>query len=305
MIYKNYDELYAILKERGEKEGIKKTFAFAGGDDAHSIEAAIQVLNDKIARPILIGDEEKILGILNDFDFPSNEIEIINVTDGEEACAQMAIDLANAGDVQFIVKGLVNTAAILRVALKRENHFKERSLISVVGLTEMPNYHKLFCATDGALNMYPTLEEKKEILLNAVEFYHNMGVECPKVSVLATLETVNPKMPETVDARALKEMNQNGEITGCLVEGPISIDVSFSKEAAEIKGFESEVAGDPDILVFPNITTANMTMKAMELVAPMRSGGFAFGLKEPIVITSRATSVEGKVRGILQAAVQD
>jgi phosphate butyryltransferase len=156
--------------------------------------------------------------------------------------------------------------------------------------------------TDGGMMMYPDLEQKKKIIENAVGVLHSLGYENPKVGVLAAVETVNPKMPESVDAGKLKEMNQNGEITGCIVEGPISYDLAMNKESAEIKGFVSPVAGDPDILIVPNITAGNILGKCLVYSAGAKMAGFIVGAKVPIVLTSRGSSSEEKYLSLVISA---
>jgi phosphate butyryltransferase len=174
--------------------------------------------------------------------------------------------------------------------------------MSHVSIQEVPSYHKLLITTDGGMMMYPDLEQKKKIIENAVEVLHSLGYENPKVAVLAAVETVNPKMPESVDAGKLKEMNQNGEITGCIVEGPISYDIAMNKESGEIKGFVSPVAGDPDILIVPNITCGNILGKCLVYSAGAKMAGFIVGAKVPIVLTSRGSSSEEKYLSLVLSA---
>jgi phosphate butyryltransferase len=150
--------------------------------------------------------------------------------------------------------------------------------------------------------MYPNLDEKRQILENAVKTFRDMGYEKPKVAVLAAVEAVNPKMPETVEADALKQMNLNGEIENCIIEGPISYDLTMSRESAAIKGFESEICGDPDILIVPNITVGNILSKALIYSAGAKMAGFIVGAKVPIVLTSRGATTEEKYLSLVLSA---
>lgn len=282
-----------------------KTYAVAASEDRHTLEAAIMTYKEGSAIPILIGDEMKIRSLLDEMGESTEGLEIINITGGAESSVQKAVNLVNENRAQFIVKGLIETSVYLKVVLRHENKLRREGIVSVVTFMEIPTYHKLLCITDGALNMYPDLSQKKEILKNAVETMNRSGIEDPKVAVLCAVEKINPKMPETVDAAALKQMNLSGEIPGCIVEGPISYDIAVSKDAAKIKGFCSPVAGDADILLMPNITTGNIGAKMLLYSGGATSAAIAVGLRVPLVITSRSATVEEKYKSILLATVGD
>ena len=168
---------------------------------------------------------------------------------------------------------------------------------------EIPGYHKLLAPVDGGMVTYPTLEQKKQIIENTVEMFHALGYDRPKVGVLACVEKINPKMPETVEADALKQMNLRGEIGGCIVEGPISYDCAVSKEIADYKGFESPCAGDCDILLAPNIHAGNIMGKMLTVTCGAKMAGFIVGAACPIAMTSRGSSAEEKFDSIVLAAV--
>ena len=184
------------------------------------------------------------------------------------------------------MKGKIQTSDLLRAVVNKEKGLRTGSVMSHLVIHELPTYHKLLAVTDGGMMMYPNVDEKKQIIENAVNTLIAMGYDEPKVAVLAAVETVNPKMPESVDAGILKEMNQRGEIKNCMVEGPISYDLTMSKESAEIKGFNSPVTGDADILIVPNITAGNILGKALVYSAGAKMAGFIVGAKVPIVLTS-------------------
>jgi len=174
--------------------------------------------------------------------------------------------------------------------------------MSHVVLNEIPSYHKLLITTDGGMMMYPDVKQKQEILKNAVDVLLALGYEKPKVAILAAVENVNPKMTETQDAANLKELNQAGVITNCIVEGPISYDLALSKEVASLKGYESPVVGDVDILLVPNITAGNILGKCLLITAGAKMAGFVVGAKVPIVLTSRGSSAEEKYLSIVLSA---
>jgi phosphate butyryltransferase len=297
MIYKNFGEL--ILKAQGLKKIMR--LAVVAAHDEHTLEAVFKARNDKILEPILIGHREKILDMIEKLGESIDSQDIIHITDHGEAATE-AVRLVREGKADFIMKGNLQTADLLRAVVNKEKGLKTGRIMSVLMLHEVPNYHKLLAITDGGMTLYPNLEEKKQIIENAVEAYQALGYDNPKVAILAAVENVNPKMPESIDAGKLKEMNQSGEIAGCIVEGPISYDLTMSKESAEIKGYESPVTGDADILIAPNITTGNILSKALAYSAGAKLAGYIVGAKVPIVLTSRGASSEEKYLSLALAA---
>ncbi len=297
MVIKNFDEL---IKKVQSFEGRKKV-AVAAAHDEHAMEAVFHAAENNIVEPVFIGYKEKIKEIAAKLGKTVSDDSIIETADDIEAAAK-AVELARNGQVDFIMKGKLQTADLLRAVVDKEKGLRTGKVMSHVSIQEVPSYHKLLITTDGGMMMYPDLEQKKKIIENAVEVLHSLGYENPKVAVLAAVETVNPKMPESVDAGKLKEMNQNGEINGCIVEGPISYDIAMNKESGEIKGFVSPVAGDPDILIVPNITCGNILGKCLVYSAGAKMAGFIVGAKVPIVLTSRGSSSEEKYLSLVLSA---
>ncbi|HSN59172.1 MAG TPA: bifunctional enoyl-CoA hydratase/phosphate acetyltransferase [Clostridiaceae bacterium] len=297
MVINNFDEL---IKKVQSFEG-KKKVAVAAAHDEHALEAVFHAVENNIVEPVFIGNKEKIKEIAAKLGKTVSDDSIIDTADDIEAAAK-AVELARNGQVDFIMKGKLQTADLLRAVVDKEKGLRTGKVMSHVSIQEVPSYHKLLITTDGGMMMYPDLEQKKKIIENAVEVLHSLGYENPKVGVLAAVETVNPKMPESVDAGKLKEMNQNGEITGCIVEGPISYDIAMNKESGEIKGFVSPVAGDPDILIVPNITAGNILGKCLVYSAGAKMAGFIVGAKVPIVLTSRGSSSEEKYLSLVISA---
>ena len=226
--------------------------------------------------------------------------DIYDVPDLTEDAAAAA--LVREGKADLLMKGKLDTAVLLKAVVNKEHGLGKGGVMSHFSIFEVPGYHKLLCPVDGGMMTYPTLEQKKAIIENTVGVLHAMGYECPKVGVLACVEKVNPKMPETVEADALKQMNQRGEITGCIVEGPVSYDCAMSKEIAEFKGFDSPVSGDCDVLVAPNIHAGNIMGKLLTVTCGARLAGMMVGAKCPIVMTSRGSSAEEKYLSIVLAA---
>jgi len=297
MVIKDFDEL---IKKVQNFEG-KKKVAVAAAHDEHTLEAVMHAVDNNIVDPILIGNKEKIKEILNKLGKKVSEEAIIDAAD-EIAAAEKAVEMARNGEVHLIMKGKIQTADLLRAVVDKEKGLRTGKVMSHFSIQEVPSYHKLLVTTDGGMLMYPDLEQKKKIIENAVGVLHSLGYENPKVGVLAAVETVNPKMPEAVDGGKLKEMNQKGEITGCIIEGPISYDIAMNKESGIIKGFNSPVAGDPDILIVPNITAGNILGKCLVYSAGAKMAGFIVGAKVPIVLTSRGSSAEEKYLSLVISA---
>lgn len=297
MVYKSFAEL---IKKVQDNE-VKKRVAVVVAQDSHTLEAVFQAKEDNIVEPILVGDKIKIKEILRNLKVEFNDYHIIQA-EGDKEAAEKAVELVNNNKVDFIMKGKIQTADLLRAVVDKEKGLRTDKIMSHIALHELPGYHKLLAMTDGGMIMYPELEDKKKIIENAVEVFKNMGYDCPKVAVLAAVEKVNPKMPETVDADALKKINQKGLLKDCIVEGPISYDLVMSKESAEIKGFESEMSEDADILVVPNITVGNILGKSLVYSAKAKMAGFIVGAKAPIVLTSRGSSAEEKYLSLVLCA---
>lgn len=289
MVYKNFHELIKKVQE----SDVKKRVAVVAAQDEHTLEAVFKAREDNIVEPILVGDKDRIKEILDILKIDFNDENIVEAEDDKEAAVK-AVELVNNNKVDFIMKGKIQTGDLLKAVVDKEKGLRTGKIMSHIALHELPGYHKLLAMTDGGMMMYPELEDKKKILENAVEAFKSMGYVRPKVAVLAAVENVNPKMPETVDAAALKTMNQEGILKDCIVEGPISYDLVMSKESAKIKGFESQVSEDADILLVPNITVGNILGKSLVYSAKAKMAGFIVGAKVPIVLTSRGSSAEEK-----------
>lgn len=297
MVFKNFEELI----KKVQNSGSKKIAAVVAAQDEHTLQAVFKARKDNIAEPVLIGNKSKIKEILINLKEDLDDSSIIDVEDDASAAAK-AVELVNSNKADFIMKGKIQTADLLRAVVNKEKGLRTGRVMSHFVINEIPNYHKLIVTTDGGMMMYPNVDEKKQIIENAVNTLIDMGYEKPKVAVLAAVEKVNPKMPESVDAGLLKEMNQKGEIKNCIVEGPISYDLTMSKESAEIKGYSSPVVGDADVLIVPNITAGNILGKALVFSAGGKMAGFIVGAKVPIVLTSRGSSAEEKYLSLVLSA---
>ena len=294
----SFDE---ILRSAGELPE-RAVMAVAAAADPHSLEAALEARRAGIAEPLLVGDRGAILSLLEGLGESVPDEDIIDASGSAEAAAR-AVALVREGRASFLLKGGLDTSVLLRAVVDRERGLSRGRLMSHFTIFEIPGYHKLIAPVDGGMVTYPTLEQKKQIIENTVEMFHALGYECPKVGVLACVEKLNPKMPETMEADALKQMNLRGEIPGCVVEGPISYDCAVSKEIADYKGFESPCAGDCDILLAPNIHAGNIMGKMLTVTCGAKMAGFIVGAACPIAMTSRGSSAEEKFDSIVLAAV--
>lgn len=297
MVFKSFDEL--IARQKSAPHAARMAVAAAG--DEHTIEAVLHARKEGIVHPVLVGDKAAIDAALAHFGETVPAEDIYDVPDIAEA-AKFAVSLVREGKADFLMKGKLDTSVMLRPVVNKETGLGKGGVMSHFTLFQIPGYHKLLAVVDGGMVTYPTLEQKKCIIENTVGALRSMGYDEVKVGVLACVEKVNPKMPETVEADALKQMNRNGEITGCYVEGPISYDCAMSKEIAEFKGFQSPVSGDCDVLVAPNIHAGNIMGKMLTVTVGAPMAGFVVGAKCPIVMTSRGSTPEEKYLSIVISA---
>lgn len=297
MVLKNFDVLVEKVKSFPEP----KRVVVAAAGDAHTLEAIKEAVDEGIVRPVMVGDKSKIIEIADEIGLAVDPEDIYDEPDAVEA-AQRSVALIHEGKGDFIMKGKLETSQILKPVVNKETGLGTGRVMSHFVFDELPNYHKLLVTTDGGMMTYPTLEQKKEIIINTVETLKALGYENPKVACVAAVEKVNPKMPETVDADALKQMNINGELTDCIVEGPISLDIALSKEIADVKGYDSPVAGDADVILVPNIQVGNILGKSITVIAGGNMAGFIVGAKVPIVLTSRGSSAKEKYLSLVLAS---
>ena len=280
----------------------RPTLGVVAAQDEHTLQAIEKAVREGIVTPVLYGARELIAPIWEKT-APDLPLPTVVEEPDVESCVEEALRDVRAGKLDCIMKGKLETAALMKAVVNKEKGIRKSNALSMIAAVQSPFYHKVFFVTDIGLMMYPNLEQKKAILQNAVQLYHVLDDGVPKVAVLSAVEKVNPKMPESVDAAALKEMNRSGEITGCIVEGPISYDLSMDAEAASIKGYSSPVAGDPDILIVPDIATGNVLIKSLTCTGDAKTCGTVCGAQVPIVICSRSSPAEDKYMSIVLAAI--
>lgn len=279
------------------KSGKKQTISVAVAQDSDVLSAVNNAYKMGIAKAILVGDKEEIQNIANEIGMNTDDFEIIDIKDKNEACLE-AIKLVSEGRASLPMKGFVDTSIILKAVLNKEVGLKTGNLISHVGLLEVNGFDRMFILSDCAMTIAPTLENKVDIINSSVKVAHALGNEVPKVAVLCAVEKVNPKMSATIDAAELTRMNEDGIIKNCLVKGPLAIDNAVSIEAAHHKGIDHPVAGNADILIAPDIEAGNILNKSMEYFAKAEKAGVIMGAKTPIILTSRASSDISKLNSI-------
>ena len=268
--------------------------AVAVAQDSYVLDAVVQATDLGMVAPILVGDEAEIRAILAELGADAAAYRIVDEPDKTEAC-MIAARLVRDGEAEFLMKGIVDTAVIMRAILNRDNGLRTGRMISDVLALEIEGYDHLFLVTDPAMSIAPTFDQKVDLVRNAVMISHALGNENPKVAALAAVEKVNEKMPCTVDAAELQAMNERGEIEGCVVQGPLQFDNAVSEEAAKHKGISGEVAGKADIMLVPDIEAGNMLVKAAEFFGHAKKAGVIVGAKAPVALTSRASSAESKL----------
>ena len=291
------------LNELVERAKTKRTrkIAVAAAGDQEVLEAIQNACKEGIVEPVLVGNKPKIEKIAKKIKFDISNIRIIEEEDAMIA-SQKAVKLIRDGEAEILMKGLVSTGVLLRAVLNKETGLRKGATLSHVALFETPFYHKLLGVTDAAMNVDPCLEDKIEIIKNAVEAFHGLENSNPKVAIVGSVETINPKMEATMHAATISMMNYRKQIKGCIIDGPLAIDNAVSKKSAELKGITSDVAGDVDIILAPNIDGANILYKSLNFLGGAACAAVIMGAAVPIVLTSRADSEKTKFLSIALAA---
>lgn len=280
-----------------------KKVAVAVAQDSAVLEAVKAAKERKIADAILVGDENKIKEIAAEMKIDVSDFEIIHVEDMLEA-ARTAVKLVHDGKADMYMKGLIDTKNFLKSVLDKEVGLRTGHPLSHVCVFDVQGIDHLLFLTDVAFIPYPTLEDKVNIINNTLEITKACGIPNPKVAPLAAVEVVNPKMPVTLEAAELTKMNQEGKITGCIVDGPLSLDLAIDPEAAKHKGAtDRPIQGDADILLFPDIHAGNLVYKALVHTAVVKNGNILTGTKAPVILTSRSDTFDTKVNSIALGSV--
>jgi phosphotransacetylase len=262
--------------------------------EATSLAGPIEAAERGLIKPILVGPAAKIRALAKETKLKLGDIEIIDTPHSHESAVQ-AVQLVREGKAELLMKGSLHTDELLGAVVSREAGLRTARRMSHVFLMDVPTYHKPIIVTDAAINIAPTLEDKVDICQNAIDIARVMGVKKPKVAILAAVETVTSKMPATIDAAALCKMSDRKQIVGGVLDGPLAFDNAISKDAAKTKGIASDVAGDPDILLVPDLESGNMVAKLLAYLANAESAGLVLGARVPIILTSRADGVRSRI----------
>ncbi len=295
-------KLSEIVERAHDRES--RRLVVAAAEDHMVLSAVIRAKAKNLVDPILVGDTEKILKLSNEHNLEIEDIPLLEEKDPAKACI-LSVELIRNGEADILMKGLVSTAPLLKAVLNRQKGLRKNKVLSHAALFEIKSYHKLLAITDAAININPGVTEKIGIIENAVEIFHRLNIDNPKVAVLSAIEKVNPKIKSTVDADQLKKLNQSGEIKGCLVDGPLAMDIAVSPYAAGHKSINSQVAGDADILVTPSLSSGNILYKSLIFLGGSVSAAIVMGAQVPIVLTSRSDSEESKLMSIALASALD
>ncbi len=294
---KNFDELLTVVKSKE-----KKKVAIAAAQDPVVIEAVCMAAEMGLIKPILVGDSKKITDIFSELNISDKGYEIVDEPDLIES-AKKAVSLVREGEADFLMKGLIPTADIMRAVLDKEKGLRTDSLISHVMVYKVDTYSKFLFLSDGGINVAPDLEQKVKILENAIKVCNAMGLDKVYASCLAGAETVNPKIQATVDAKAIADMKDKWAKYNAVVEGPVALDLAINKAACEHKGYKGEGGGRADILLVPYYEVGNVLGKSMTYLANSESAGIIMGAKVPIVLVSRADSSKTKLLSIALGSI--
>ena len=287
---KSFEELVDKVREKGLKK-----IVLAGAEDFEALKAITRAHREGLCDAILVGKEDEVRKNLKSL---KADFEIVK-TRSENETAEVSVKLVSSGKADLLMKGLIKTSTLLKAVLNKEWGLRTERLLSHVVLMEIPGFDRLLFLTDGGMVIRPSLEEKVQIIMNAVDLAKRLGYEKPKVALITAVETVNEKMPETVEASIIAKMAERGQIKGCIIDGPLGFDNAVSTFAARVKGIKSDVAGIADILVVPDIHSGNFLGKSVVYFAKGRIAGVVVGARKPVIIVSRADTEESKFYSVV------
>ena len=278
-----------------------RSMAVAAAEDKHVLIAVKHAYEKNIIEPVLIGNKDEILKLSEEIGFDISSFRLID-EHNPALSAVKAVELVKNAEADILMKGNVSTAPLLKAVLNKEKGLGKRDTLSHFALFQSKHYKKLFAVSDAAMNIAPELQEKLHIIQNSVEVFHSLDNPMPKVAVLGPVEVVNPKISSTMDAATLSQMNKRKQITGCIIDGPLAIDNAVSTEAVKQKNIISEVGGDADILIAPDLNSGNILYKTLIFLSDGISAAVILGAMRPIVLTSKADSELSKLYSIALAA---
>jgi phosphate butyryltransferase len=296
MVLKKLNDLKLLVEG-----GPRKKLVLAAAQDQHSLGAVVRAWKENIIEPILIGDKEGIFNICDAQNYDITGVRIIHEPDPEKS-VEMAVRMVSSKQADILMKGMIGSSTLLRCVLNKEWGLRTGNLLSHFALFEVDTYHKVIAVTDVAMNIAPNLQDKIAIVNNSIGCLIKLGYKMPKVAVLGAVEMVNENMEATLHAALLSKMNQRDQIKNCIIDGPLAFDNAVSLESAQHKGIRSEVAGDTDLLLMPDIEVGNVLYKSLVFFAKAKVASIILGALVPIVLTSRSDSEQAKFDSILLSA---
>ena len=270
--------------------------------DETSLRGAVEAAEAKIIKPVLVGPEARIRALAASFGLDLTGLQLVD-TPHSHASAAKAVEIVRTGEVDALMKGSLHTDELMAEVVNKETGIRTARRISHVFIMDVPTYPKPLFITDAAVNIFPTLEDKVDIVQNAIELAQALGIKQPKVAILSAVETITSKIPSTIDAAALCKMADRDQIIGGLLDGPLALDNAIDRAAAAVKHIASPVAGDADILLVPNLEAGNMLAKELSFLANADAAGIVLGARVPIILTSRADNVRTRMASCAVAAL--
>lgn len=301
MLLTSLNSFIDIAKNKAKRKPLK--IAVAAAEDETTLSALKLLVAHDIADPILVGCRNTIISLADKIGFDICRYEIIDERNKVEACKK-AVSLVRDGNADVLTRGSIGTPEYLRPILNRETGLKKAKMVSQAAFVQIDSYHKVFAYTDSGINISPDVNEKAQMIQHCVDVFHSLGIPEPKVAVIAATEGVKTAMPSTIDAAILTQMNRRGSIRGCIVDGPLSIDLAFSKESVMHKGITTDVGGDVDIVLLPDINAANVFYKTTTFLGGAKAASFIIGTVAPVDFPSRSDSVETKFYAMVCALAQ-
>jgi phosphate acetyltransferase len=292
MIYRPHHRFHDLIEKCHDLEPISVAVCHPCSETA--LEGAVEAAQIGLIRPVLVGPKQRILSIADSRGIDISSYELIDTEHSHES-AEKAVTLCRMGKTEALMKGSLHTEEIMGAVVKNDTGLRTSSRISHVFVIDVPTYPRPLFITDAAINIFPTLEDKVHILNNAIDLAHALDIPEPKVAILSAVETINVKIPSTLEAAAICKMADRGQISGAIIDGPLAFDNAISKEAAAIKGIESKVAGEADIFLVPDLEAGNMLAKQLAYLADADAAGIVLGARVPIVLTSRADSPKARL----------
>ena len=298
-MFKHLSDLRQLV---GSSEKPGRKLALAVSQDYFSLNAVHEAYKAGFVEPVLIGDHEETFQIIHERGYEFDDVMFVDEPDPAK-CVEIAVRMVHEGEAHILMKGKVSTPVLLKGVLNKEWGLRTGGLLNHIAFFEVPTYHKIIAVTDVAMNIAPSLRDKIGIVENSVKYLNNLGIEKPKVAVLGAIEMVNESMQATTDAALLSKMNQRDQIKNCLIDGPLALDNAVSFESAHHKNIKSEVAGDTDLLLMPDIEVGNVLYKSLVFFANAMVASVILGASAPIVLTSRSDTEESKFNSILLAVL--